>query len=60
LEVDASLAAETNPDALRFLTAIPCLGEIPYIASDRFNRSSLAELFDRQVGGALQGLLTRR
>jgi dethiobiotin synthetase len=60
LEADASLAAETNPDALRFLTAIPCLGEIPYIASDHFNRSSLAELFDREVGGALQGLLTRR
>jgi dethiobiotin synthetase len=31
LESSPSLAAESNADALRFLTAVPCLAEIPYI-----------------------------
>jgi len=31
LESQPSLAAETNADALRFLTSVPCLAEIPYI-----------------------------
>src|SRR5262249_16898680 len=38
LERQTSLAAETNPDALPFLTAVPCLGEIPYIESGAFER----------------------
>ena len=40
-----SLAAETNRDALRCLTAVPCLGEIPYIDDLESKRSSLADLF---------------
>jgi dethiobiotin synthetase len=31
LESSPSLAAETNADALRFLTSVPCLAEIPYV-----------------------------
>lgn len=60
LESDNSIAAETNPEALYFLTAIPCLGEIPYIAGDGFSPSLLADLFDRQVGRAMRSVLTRR
>jgi dethiobiotin synthetase len=58
LERQPSLAAETNPDALRFLTAVPCMGEIPYVES--FERHALAKLFAERLGGALDGLLKRR
>jgi dethiobiotin synthetase len=58
LERQPSLAAETNPDALRFLTAVPCLGEIPCVES--FERDALAKLFAERLGGVLDGLLKRR
>jgi len=56
-EPEPSLAAETNRDALRCLTAVPCLGEIPYIDDLEARRSALADLFadrlDLRWGGIL-------
>jgi dethiobiotin synthetase len=60
LEPEPSLAGETNPDALRFLSAVPCLGEIPYIASGNFGRAALADVFETQVGRAVERALMRR
>jgi len=60
LERQPSLAAETNPDALRFLTSIPCLGEIPYIEGGAFDRASLAKLFSERLGGALDAVFKPR
>jgi dethiobiotin synthetase len=58
LEPQLSLAAETNPDALRFLTSIPCLGEIPYVES--FEREALAKIFAERLDGVFDALLKRR
>jgi dethiobiotin synthetase len=60
LEADPSLAAETNPDALRFLTATPCLGEIPYIASGDFGRDAVAGIFEKEVGRVVERTVMRR
>lgn len=49
LESGTSLAAETNAEALRFLTAVPCLGEIPYIKDLELKDFSLAGLFEERV-----------
>ena len=58
LERQPSLTAETNPDALRFLTSIPCLGEIPYIES--FEGDALPRLFAERLGSFLDGAFKRR
>lgn len=50
LESQTSLAAETNADALRFLTAVPCLGEIPNINDFKAKRTFFEEAIDRLVG----------
>jgi dethiobiotin synthetase len=50
LESQTSLAAETNAEALRFLTAVPCLGEIPYIDDLKTKRTFFGEAIDRLVG----------
>ena len=60
LEAQPSLAAETNPDALRFLTSIPCLGEIPHIAGRELERAALAKIFAERLGGVLDVALKRR
>jgi dethiobiotin synthetase len=60
LEAQPSLAAETNPDALRFLTSIPCLGEIPHIAGRELERAALAKIFAERLGGVLVVALKRR
>lgn len=60
LDAQPSLAAETNPDALRFLTATPCLGEIPFLASGDFTGAALGEVFDTQLGRAVERALMRR
>ena len=44
-----SLAAETNPAALRSLTSVPCLGEIPYIADLENKRLLLGDLFEGRL-----------
>lgn len=44
LESRPSLAAETNAEALLSLTAVPCLGEIPYIDDMETNRTSAADM----------------
>ncbi len=56
LENQPSLAAETNRDALLALTAVPCVGEIPYIPSGEIqdstletNRTLLASLFEEKL-----------
>jgi len=46
---EASLAAQTNPAALRFLTSVPCLAEMPYIEDLDRKWSSLAGLFDERL-----------
>jgi dethiobiotin synthetase len=60
LASEPSLAAETNPETIRLLTAIPCLGEIPFIEGGDFSRASLADLFERQLGRSVETLFTRR
>lgn len=50
LSDEASLATETNREALSTLTAIPCLGELPFlgvgIATDALAPDTLAEYLD--------------
>jgi dethiobiotin synthetase len=60
LEPQPSLAAETNLEALSFLTAVPCLGEIPYIASGDVTHGVLPDVFEAQVGRAVERALMRR
>ncbi|MBI2987354.1 MAG: dethiobiotin synthase [Deltaproteobacteria bacterium] len=45
LSSEPSLAADTNREALLSLTAVPCLGEIPYIEDLDAKRSSLGDAF---------------
>jgi dethiobiotin synthetase len=45
LDSRTSLAADTNREALLPLTAVPCLGEIPYIEGLETQRLPLTELF---------------
>jgi dethiobiotin synthetase len=59
LESQPSLAAETNAEALRYLTAVPCLGEIPYIAEST-KQSSVADFFEERLGPLLQRMLLRQ
>ncbi len=56
LSAEPSLAADTNREALLSLTAVPYLGEIPYIEDLEAKRPSLADLFEEQIG--LQSLVT--
>lgn len=53
LETRPSLAAETNGETLISLTAVPCLGEIPFIEELEAKRSSLADLFDARFNFGL-------
>ena len=43
------LAADTNQEALLTLTAVPCLGEIPYVEDLAGGITSLADLFEGQL-----------
>lgn len=45
----SSFAAETNQGALLSLTAVPCLGKIPYIEDLEAKRTSLANLFEERL-----------
>ena len=45
---ESSLATETNRDALLSLTAVPCMGEIPYIEGLEAKRDFLADLFEER------------
>lgn len=61
LSAESSLAADTNREALLSLTAVPCLGEIPYIEDLEEKRSSLADLFGEQLNlQPMQAVLPRR
>jgi dethiobiotin synthetase len=57
LESRPSLAAETNAEALRFLTAVTCLGEISYIEGIETQRSFLSDLFEKRLGRLLDVIL---
>ena len=46
---ESSLAADTNREALLSLTAVPYLGEIPYIEDLEAKWSSLADLFEERL-----------
>ncbi len=46
---EPSLAADTNREALLSLTAVPFLGEIPYIEDFEAKRSSLADVFEEKL-----------
>ncbi len=55
------LAADTNREALLSLTAVPCLGEIPYIDGLEAKRASLADLFEERLDlRRLDAVLPRR
>lgn len=56
LDARPSLAADTNREALLSLTAVPYLGEIPYIENLEAKRSSLGDLFEERLD--LQSLVT--
>ena len=49
LDAQPSLAADTNREALLSLTAVPYLGEIPYIEDLEAQRASLADLFEERL-----------
>ncbi len=49
LDNQPSLAAETNRETLLSLTAVPCLGEIPYIEDLEVKRSFLAHVFEEKL-----------
>ncbi len=49
LDAQPSLAADTNREALLSLTAVPCLGEIPYIEDLETKRSFLAHVFEEKL-----------
>ena len=46
---ESSLATETNRDALLSLTAVPCVGEIPYLNDLETSRVSLPDLFEENL-----------
>lgn len=61
LESTPSLAADTNRDAFLSLTAVPCLGEIPYIEDLEAKRSFLAHVFEEKLDlRSLGAILPRR
>ena len=61
LDAQPSLAADTNREALLSLTAVPCLGEIPYIEDLEAKRPSLADLFEERLDlRLLETILPRR
>jgi len=60
LEPQPSLAADTTREAVLLLTAVPCLGEIPYIEGLEIKRSSLADLFDGKLDLRPLGMLLPR
>lgn len=49
LDDQSSLAADTNREALLSLTAVPCLGEIPYIEDLGAKRALLAGMFEGKL-----------
>ncbi len=61
LTAEPSLAADTNREALLSLTAVPCLGEIPYIENVGSRIVSLADLIEEKLDlRLLHAVLPRR
>ena len=56
---ESSLAAETNRDALLSLTAVPCLGEIPYLNDLETSRASLSGVVEEKLDLRLVEMLLR-
>ena len=60
LESQPSLAGETNPAALRSLTSVPCLGEVPYVERLETQCAALTDLFEQKLNlQLLQAVLPR-
>ena len=60
LNTEPSLAADTNREALLSLTAVPCLGEIPYVEHLEARIGSAADVFGQKLDlTLLSRLLTR-
>jgi dethiobiotin synthetase len=53
LDSQPSLAAESNTEALRFLTAVPCVGEIPHVDGEPSSPAVLFEETLDRLWGAL-------
>lgn len=61
LSNEPSLAADTNREALLSLTAVPCLGEVPYIEDLEAKRLSLPDVFEEKLDlQPMQAVLPRR
>lgn len=61
LTSEPSLAADTNREALLSLTAVPCLGEIPYVEDLEAKGASLAGVFEQHLDlRPLEAVLRRR
>ena len=58
---ESSLAAETNREALLYLSGVPCLAELPFVEDFPTGSDSLAGLFSEEFDvGLLDSLLNRR
>jgi len=55
----SSLASETNRDALLSLTAVPCVGEIPYVDGLETSRASLSGVVEEKLDLRLVEMLLR-
>ena len=61
IESQASLAAETNREALVSLTGVPCLGELPHIKDLQGNKAASLDLFGEQIDlQILESVVKRR
>jgi dethiobiotin synthetase len=59
LESGASLAAETNREALSTLTAVICAGELPYVAPSEVAYNGAADCFAEQFDLRIMGSVLR-
>jgi dethiobiotin synthetase len=50
---ETSLAAETNREALTYLTGVPCWGELPFVDQERCSEAEAVQLFERELDPAL-------
>ena len=56
---ESSLATETNRDALLSLTAVPCVGEIPYIRDLETRHAPLSDVIEEKLDLRLVEMLLR-
>ena len=56
---ESSLATETNRDALLSMTAVPCVGEIPYLNDLETSRAPLSDVIEEKLDLRLVEMLLR-